>query len=328
MSFKCPLRLAAGLALLLALTPGLRAGSLDARVVALFPQRCSEFAYADLATARQLSWFVPFEMQAMPVRFYRFENFIDAPQMGIGNQVLSVAWALAPGDKDSAGGLIGVAVGQFDRQTAESYLNSRNTPSLEFEGYTLYASGSDFGDADLLFAFMDSDTIVFGPRALVQDVIRVHGGEEASLDENSQMIALIDQENGDGVFWGAFTSAGAREAIQRLVPDAAKFPQGEQWIGKITAVTVSVERFSDMRIEVNLKAVAASASDALVLSQLFQAGLLIKRYQASQGDPNLAEIFDGVTVGAKGAQIVVSLELTKDQVVGLIQRQTFLLPGM
>jgi hypothetical protein len=305
-----------------------RADSPSAQVIGLFPRNCAEFSYADLAKARQFSWFVPFQMDVLPVRLYRFENFLTSPQMGAGNQLNGVAWAFASGDASPGSGFVGVVIGDFDTQAADSYLASQKTPSFAFEGYRIYASGSDFGDSEIFFAFIDSNTVVFGMRGLVEDVIRVHGAEEHSLDDNAKMIALIDQANGNDIFWGVFDAEGAQEAMRQLVPDAATFPGAAQWIGRMTALMVGVEGSSDTDISLSMQAIAASPQDALILSQLFQAGIALKRYQAAQDDPPLTQILDSADVAANGNQLGLSLNLTNDQVVSLLEHDAFLVPGM
>ncbi len=60
--------------LLFVTAPIVFAGSLDPGLIALFPENTSEFAYVDLKQAREFPWFRSFLMQALPVRFYRFQR--------------------------------------------------------------------------------------------------------------------------------------------------------------------------------------------------------------------------------------------------------------
>ena len=59
--------------LLLLLGPAMRARALDSSVIGFFPKDVTEFAYADLATARTFPWFAQFESQVVPVSFHNFE---------------------------------------------------------------------------------------------------------------------------------------------------------------------------------------------------------------------------------------------------------------
>ncbi len=325
---KTLLSLAVCIALGATLAPATHADSLDAQVVALFPKNCVDFSYADLAKARQFPWFIPFEMQVLPVRLYRFEKFLTSPQMGPGNQVNGVAWAVASGDISRATGIVGVAIGDFDTQTAESYLDTQKAPSFAFDGHTIYASNSDFGDAEIFFTFLDPSTVVFGDRSLVEDVIRVHNAEEHNLDDNLPMMALINQADDTDVFWGVLDAQGAQAAMRQSVPAAAQFPQAQQWIGKLDALVIGVAGSSDTGLSLSLNAVAATPQDALILSQLFQAGIAMKRYQSAQDDPRLAQILDTVDVAANGPRLGVSLDLTNDQILALIEQNIFALPDM
>jgi hypothetical protein len=306
------------------------AGSLDAQTIALFSKNTSEFAFADLAKARQFSWFVPFETQALPLRFHNFEKFITAPQLGLASQINSVAWALSSnmesgsaGSSPPANDTLCVAIGQFDPQTAESYLQSLKTPAVDFEGATLYASASDYGSADIFFVFLDSSTVAFGSRGEVEQLLRVRNAKAPSIDENASMIALINQANGDGIFWGVLNPQGTQQAIRQLVPDVAIFPQAQKLIGNVTALVINLDASSNDGLDLQFQAGSGSPQDALILSQLLQAAVLVRSYQASEDNPTLASILDKMGIEAKGSEVGISLDLTGDQLKSLIAHDTF-----
>ncbi len=218
-----------------------------------------------------------------------------------------------------------MATGQFDVQTAESFLQSRNTPVDDFEGYKLYASGSDLGPADITFAFLDSNTVVFGPRALAERLIRVVHAETASLNQSAPMLQEINQVNGGGILWGVLDAAGADQVMRKLVPTAADFPQASQLIGKMSAMVINVDGSSDTGIKVQLQAQSSSPKDALLLSQLCEAGVLMRRYQASEAGQPLAKMLDDLSVRASGDQVRVSMNLTNDELLTLLSNDIFTL---
>jgi hypothetical protein len=315
-------------ALLLLLAPALQASGLDSSVIGLFPKDVSEFAYADLATARTYPWFSQFESQVVPVAFHNFERAIASPRLGINSHIDQVAWALVAPIRSSekatqsGGRLAGVAVGQFDSQSAQDFLKGQNAPNVQVDDYTLYASGSGSGSSDIYFAFIDSNTIAFGPFDALRHLINVREGNEDNLLENEKMLSLIDQANGDSVFWGVLNSAATRAAIEQLVPEAARFPQSEVLTAKMTALLISVRDTND-DIEVNLQGIAASPEDAVILSQLMQAGVLMRKYQEKSVNGALEKVFGSVQISANGNELDISCDLTDDQLIGLIESNTF-----
>jgi hypothetical protein len=158
---------------------------------------------------------------------------------------------------------------------------------------------------------------------LAQRLIRVVHAETASLNQNAPMIQRINRVNGGGILWGVLDAAGAHQAIRQLVPVAANFPQSSQLIDKMTALVIDVDGSSDAGIELRFLAQSATPKDALLLSQLCEAGLLMRRYQASQDDSAVAKTLDDVSVGASGDQLRVSMSLTNDQLLTLLSNDIF-----
>jgi hypothetical protein len=56
---------------------------------------------------------------------------------------------------------------------------------------------------------------------------------------------------------------------------------------------------------------------------LLMAGLLYKRFQAGNSNPDLAAMLDGMRIAPAGDTLQLSMSLTNDQVVGLIRHNTF-----
>lgn len=314
---------------LLAVTPCLHADTLDSSIIGMFPKDVSEIGYADLQQARQFPWFPQFEAQLVPVSLFGFEQFLETAQMRQTPSIDIVAWARvapAPGSNPQrstgeGGQIVAVALGQFDTGTIQSFLDSRKVPSVQVGSYTLYASETGVGTSDIFFTLVDGRTIAFGPLEPLKRVLGIREGEEESLLENEKMMALIDQANGDGVFWGVLGSGQAGRAIDKLVPEATTFPQSRDLIGKMHELLIIVRAPSD--IEIDFQATSESSNDAMLLSQLLQVGVLYRRYESGKSNPELAAILDGLRVSANGDRLELSLSLTDDQVLSLIEHNTF-----
>jgi hypothetical protein len=69
--------------------------------------------------------------------------------------------------------------------------------------------------------------------------------------------------------------------------------------------------------------VCASPDDANTFAALLQAGLLYKRYQVGNSNPDLASLLDSTSITPAGDRLNVRLTLTDDQMLSLIRRNTF-----
>ncbi len=313
------------LLLVLVGTPCLHAESLDSTILGMFPKDVGEIGYADLSQARRFPWFPQFESQLVPVSLFGFEQFLEATQVRSSPSIDAVAWgrvsAVSGFSAREDGQFVVVAIGEFDDGAIQSFLDARKVPALQVEDYKIYASAIGEGSTEIFFALVDGQTIAFGPLEPLKRILRIRGGEEESLVENEKMMTLIDQANGDGVFWGVLTSGQAGRAINQLVPEAASFPQSRDLIAKMHEVLITVSVSSN--IEIDFQFASASSNDANLLSQLLEVGVLYRRYESGKSNPELTNILDGLRISANGDRLELSLYLTDEQVVNLIEHNTF-----
>ena len=311
--------------------PGVaHATKLGAEVIGMFPQNAGEFAYADLRQARALTWFPQLKEQMLPERFRQFERFLASAGIDPNSQVEELAWAMVPttpanGAAQNAAPVreevVGVALGAFRPESAEAYFKAQKMAAVKVRNYSLYAFGSGSGAENLFFFFIDSNTAAFGQRKELEKLIAVRYGEERGLSNNTELAPLIDQANGSGVVWAVLSSAYARLAMQQLVPETAQFPQAQQLVAKLRALTIEITTGSS--VQANFLAVCATPDDANTFAALLQAGLMYQRYQVANSNPELAALLDQARITPVGDRLDVRLTLTDDQVVGLIRRNTF-----
>ncbi len=316
--------------ILLSLSPSLRAGTLGANVVAMFPKNTAEFAYADLKEARKFPWYAQFKSQALPSNFSELQHFLTSAGVDENLQMDELAWSLnsgadsssGPGANDStapeADQVLAVALGNFDPDRAKSFMKARKIPGYDYRGFTFYhCAACD----DLSVVFVDSSTVAFGKPQLLQKLIDIRAGADDSLIQNEKIFPLITSVNGRGIFWGVLNRAGTRQAIGQLVPEATQFPQAGKLLRKLDGLVISIQGSSDM--EAHFQLVSSSAEDVGTISQLLQAGVLLRQFETKNSDPDLAALLGSVRIAPNGEGLEVSFSVTSDQVVSLIKRNTF-----
>jgi hypothetical protein len=310
-----------------------RAGSLGADVIGLFPKNVGEFAYADLKKARSMKWFPQLQEQMLPDRFKQFEKFLASAGIDPNSQVEELAWALVPegmtaktegvgSDAVPSGEeIVGVALGNYQPSSAEAYFKQQKLPTFKSRGYTLYAFGTGSGPNDLFFFFIDSNTAAFGHRALLEKMIEVRFGGEEGLLRNDKFYPLINEANGTGVVWAVLNPAYTRLAMRQLAPEIEQFPEAAKIVTRMQEMIIAVK--ADGGLDGSFQAVCGSTEDANTLSQLIQAGLLYKRYQAQKDNPDLAQLLDQARINPGGDRVQIRMSLSDDQMTSLIKRNTF-----
>lgn len=309
--------------------PSVRGESLESRVIAMFPKDVGEIAYADLSQVRNFPWYAQFKQQALPPRFIDFAQFLKSAGIDPETEIDGVAWALTSNatrkaEKEKTESpieqVVCIATGRYNPDTTQDFFAAHNIQAVKYLDYKLYPA-SAAGGADVFMMFVDSSTIAFGPRSLLERLIGVQGGAEENLAENETVVSLINQVNGSGIFWGVLNNSIARQAIQLLVPVVGQFAQAGGIIDKIGAVTIRVQG-SD-RMEANIVAVVGSAGDAAILSQLLQAGLMVRQYQATQSNADLAQALGGASIASSGKELSISFTVSEEQLIALVKQNSF-----
>jgi hypothetical protein len=312
----------AAAALFAALLPGLcRAQTLSTDIIGMFPKDVGEFAYANLKAARQLTWFGQLQQQMLPQHFRQFEMFLKSAGVDPATTLDELAWATLEPSKTHGEEVVGVALGNFNPASAEAFFKQQKLPTREVRGYKLFAFGSGYGPADIFFLFLDSNTAAFGQRDALEDLIKVHYGDEQGLLSNDKLYPLINDANGQGMIWAVLNRRYTQMAMGQLLPQAAQFPQAPALLQKVNSTIISAQA-SD-QVQVQFEAVCDTPDDANTLGALLQAGLLYRRYQAQQTDQDLAQMLDSAQITPRGDRLDVQFSLTQQQMLALIQRNAF-----
>ncbi|HUE42569.1 MAG TPA: hypothetical protein VMP12_03345 [Candidatus Sulfotelmatobacter sp.] len=310
-----------------------RAGRLGADIIALFPKEVGEFAYADLKKARGLPWFPQLQEQMLPDRFRQFEKFLASAGVDPNTQVEELAWGLvAEGVTAKTAGvgnsavptgeqIVGVALGNYNPESTESYFKQQKLPTFKVRNYTLYAFGSGSGANDLFFFFLDSSTAAFGHRALLEKMIEVRFGGEEGLIRNDKFFPLVNEANGTGVVWAVLNPAYTRLAMQQLAPEINQFPDAAKLVQRMQNMIISVDASSG--VDGKFQGICSSVDDANTLGQLLQMGLMYKQYQSKQDNPDMSQLLTQASITPAGDRIVVHMTLTDDQMASLIKHNTF-----
>jgi hypothetical protein len=271
----------------------------------------------------------------LPDRFKQFEKFLASAGMDPNTQVEELAWGLiADGGSSKGDGansaelptgeqIVGVALGNYNPDSIEAYFKRQKLPTFKARNYTLYAFGGGSGANDLFFLFIDSSTVAFGHRSVLEKMVEVRFGTEEGLLRNDKFFPLVNEANGSGVVWAVLNPAYTRLAMQQLAPEVEQFPEAAKLVARMQNMLINVNAGSG--IDGKFQAVCGSTEDANAMAQLIQAGFLYKRYQAGKDNPDLAEMLDQARVVPSGDRVILNMALSNDQMTSLIKHNTFAL---
>jgi hypothetical protein len=315
---------ALGAAIFSAIPSRSAAGSLSTAVLGMFPKNVGEFAYADMKSARKYPWFSELRDQLLPSRFRQFEQFLSSAGVDPNTQVDELAWGGTSLSNSGGEEIVGVALGAFDPNAAEARFKQQKLPSIDVNGYHLYAFGSGAGANDILLVFIDSNTAAFGHRSVLEKLIDVRSGGSESLLTNDKLYPLINDTNGNGMIWAVLDQSYTHLAMSQLLPQANQFPQAATIINRMQAMTIAVD--ADSGVDAHFQALCSSPDDANLLSAALQAGIMYRRYQEAQTNPAFASALDQVRVTPSGDRLKVEIPISQDQLLSLIHSKVFAVP--
>jgi hypothetical protein len=212
-------------------------------------------------------------------------------------------------------------MGSYNPDSTEAYFKQRKLATSNVRGFTLYAFGSGSGPNDLFFFFIDSSKAAFGHRQLLEKMIEIRSGGQDGLLRNDKMYNLINEANGSGMVWAVLDPAYTRLALGQLAPEVQQFPEAAKLIQNMQSMIITANAGSG--IDGKFQAVCGSSGDANTLSQLMQAGLLYKKYQANKDNPELGQLLDQASVSPSGDRVVIHMSVSDDQMTSLIKKNTF-----
>ena len=315
-----------------------RADCVDDSVVSLFPRNVAEFACANLAAVKTLTWFNDFKGQVLPSELYGFDQFLVSAGVNPNTQVKQIVWAVgssttasatakngAPQSQPDGSEFLSVLVGEFDDGSIRSALDARGLTSRTFEDHVLYPIGFGGRASELYFTALDSDHAAVGTLPMLAALIRVDRGEADSLLANQPFVNLIRKADGDSTFWGVFNGSGTRSAIQQLAPGSSQFTASDKLFQDLRSLILTAD-VTDSSVSVKFQIETDTPEDSLMLSQILQSAILVKKYMAKSASPPntaLAAALDKFSVAPQGATVALSIELPNDQLRDLILERTF-----
>lgn len=310
-------------AALMSLPARTSAGSLNTSVVGMFPKNIGEFGYADLKSARKLTWWPQIREQIIPSRFREFEKFLSSAGIDPNAQVEEMAWA---GITVKGGGeeVVGIALGTFDPSSTEARFKTQKMSMTDIRGYHVFTFGSGTGANDIQFFFIDSNTAAFGHHSALEKMIGVRFGDYESLLTNDAIFPLINEANGGGIIWAVLDKSYTHLAMTQLVPQVSQFPQAAAIVDRLHAMTINID--ADSGVDAKLQAVCDSPDDANLLAAGLQAGLMYRRYQEASTNPDLARLLDNVHVSPAGDRLKIEVPVSEEQITALIKSRVFAVP--
>lgn len=169
------------------------------------------------------------------------------------------------------------------------------------------------------FAFLDQKTAIAGTRAAVLAAIDRKAGGGPSLLDNSSLLARAQTISSSSQVWAVSQNPG--DVVARAMPKSGSVETSN--FARIFASMQNSTFALDLMNGLDLRAVGLckTSEDAKTLGDAARGFVAIGRLTASQKEPELMTLLDGVTVEERNAELNISVRVDLNTLDKLLEKK-------
>lgn len=168
---------------------------------------------------------------------------------------------------------VGIAQGSFTREAMVRRLRMKGIRPRKDRLGVLYPM-----EGGMVMTFLDDSSLLFGEPAAVKLALEARQGEIQSLNANAQISDLMSGVE-EGAIWSVLDAEGTRNMVRSALGQSSQLADSESLRKRLVGsrYTVDFSRGCDF----NLDVLTSDSFTAATLSSLFQAGMMVKKLNAT-----------------------------------------------
>jgi hypothetical protein len=208
--------------------------------------------------------------------------------------------------------VVGIAEGTFARDAVTRRLRMRGVRPQRYRQTPLYPM-----EGGMNLAFLDDSTLLFGEPGAVKLALQARQGEIPSLSANSRVSDLMAGAE-DGAIWSVLDANGTRNMMTSALGQSSQYADFDTVKKRLlgSRYTVDFSRGCDFRLDV----LTTDSFTASTLSGLFQAGMMVKKMNATAAEKMAME---DLTVGSDGDKVKVHFQSDEKRFQALLKSELF-----
>ena len=208
--------------------------------------------------------------------------------------------------------MIGVAQGSFTRATLVPRLRRRGIRPQKDRLALLYPM-----EGGMVMTFLDDSSLLFGEPGAVRLALEARQGEIESLNSNAEVSELMSGVE-EGAIWSVLDGDGTRNMVRSALGESSQLTNAETLMKRLVGsrYTADLSRGCDFKLDV----VTSDRFTAATLSSLFQAGMMMKKMNATGAEKMALE---DLTVESDGDQLKLHFQTDEKRFQALLQSPLF-----
>ncbi len=208
--------------------------------------------------------------------------------------------------------MVGIAQGSFTRAAMLPRLRKKGIRPQKDRLALLYPM-----QGGMVMTFLDDSSLLFGEPGAVRLALEAHQGEIQSMNSNAQISDLMSGVE-DGAIWSVLDGDGTRNMVRSALGESSQLTNAEALMKRLVGsrYTVDLSRGCDF----NLDVVTSDSFTAATLSSLFQAGMMVKKMNATGAEKMALE---DLTVESDGDKLKLHFQSDEKRFQALLQSPLF-----
>lgn len=281
----------------------------NARTV--IPQQVQQIISVDYRALRNSETGLALKAKVMPENLKQFETALKGMQIDPDKDVEQLTFVAYRNGKNQLRAF-GLAQGDFQPKKFYARMKAKKILPVKYKDSLVYSTGSG-----MVMTFLDDSTMLFGELAPVHDALNTRNGEADSLSSNQQITDMISSvENGS--IWSVLDQYGTQNMMRSALGDASRLADYDTVKKRLLGSHYTMDFSSGVNF--NLDVVTSDTFTAATMSSLIQAGMQIKKMNAS---PVEKAAIDAMSVDSNSGQLQIHFKADDRKFQSFLQSDLF-----
>ncbi len=281
----------------------------NARTV--IPQQVQQIISVDYRALRNSETGLALKAKVMPENLKQFETALKGMQIDPDKDVEQLTFVSYRNSKNQLRAF-GLAQGDFQPKKFYARMKAKKILPTKYKDSLVYSTGSG-----MVMTFLDDSTMLCGEPAPVHDARATRKGESASLSSNQQITDMISSVE-SGSIWSVLDQSGTQNMMRSALGDASKLADYDTVKKRLLGSRYTMDFANGVNF--NLDVVTSDTFTAATMSSLIQAGMQIKKMNAT---PVEKAAIDAMSVDSNSGKLQIHFKADDRKFQSFLQSDLF-----
>jgi hypothetical protein len=287
------------------------AASLGSNARTVIPSQVQQIISVDYRALRNSDTGLALKAKVMPENLKEFEAALKGMQIDPDKDVEQLTFVSYRNSKNQIRAF-GLAQGDFQPKKFYARMKVKKIVPTKYKDSFIYSTGSG-----MMMTFLDDTTMLFGESAAVHDALDTRNGDTESLSSNQQITDMMTSVEG-GSIWSVLDQAGTQNMMRAALGDASKLADYDTVKKRLLGSRYTMDFANGVNF--NLDVLTSDTFTAATMSSLIQAGMQIKKMNAS---PVEKAAIDAMSVDSSSGKLQVHFKADDRKFQSFLQSDLF-----